>query len=98
MGRGEVIVEEALFQALKNKSIKGAAIDVWWNEKIRPVDNNPVYPYQLPFHTLDNIVMSPHWAASPMSDLDRWDDVITNIINLSEGMPLLNLVDINNGY
>ena len=31
IGRGQVIVEEDLFEALKNKKLFGAGLDVWWN-------------------------------------------------------------------
>ena len=98
MGRGEIIVEEALFHALQNGTIKGAALDVWWNERVKSLNGEKVYPYSLPFHTLDNIVMSPHRAASPMSDLKRWDPVIQNIIHLKTGQALNSLGNIKSGY
>ncbi len=98
IGRGEIIQEEALYNALKNATIKGAALDVWWNEREPIEKDNKVYPFRLPFHQLDNLVMSPHRGASPMSDLVRWDPVIRNIIYLKAGLPLLNIVDIDHGY
>lgn len=52
--RGEVIDEQALYQALKGGTIAGAAIDVFDPEPPRP--DNPLF-------TLDNIILSPHSAA-----------------------------------
>jgi D-3-phosphoglycerate dehydrogenase len=52
--RGGIINETDLAEALKNKTIAGAALDVYTSE---PFENNP-------FIGLDNIVMTPHLAAS----------------------------------
>lgn len=52
--RGGIINEADLAEALKNKTIAGAALDVYTTE---PFENNP-------FIGLDNIVMTPHLAAS----------------------------------
>lgn len=52
--RGGIINEQELAEALKNKVIAGAALDVYTTE---PFENNP-------FIGLDNIVMTPHLAAS----------------------------------
>ncbi|SFH02928.1 D-3-phosphoglycerate dehydrogenase [Desulfotomaculum arcticum] len=52
--RGGVVNEEDLYQALKNKSIAGAAVDVFAKEP--PAKDNPLF-------TLENIVVTPHIAA-----------------------------------
>jgi D-3-phosphoglycerate dehydrogenase len=52
--RGGIVNEQELAEALKNKVIAGAALDVYTSE---PFENNP-------FIGLDNIVMTPHLAAS----------------------------------
>ncbi len=52
--RGGIINEQDLADALKNGDIAGAALDVYTAE---PFENNP-------FIGLDNIVMTPHLAAS----------------------------------
>ncbi len=53
--RGSVIDEPALIENLKNKKIRGAALDVFWNEPL-PADSM--------FHLLDNVILSPHCAGS----------------------------------
>lgn len=99
VGRGKVVNEEALYHALKNGSIKGAAIDVWYDYGAEPDDVGKTYPYRFPFHELDNLLLSPHRAASPMSDLGRWDEVIENLRRYANGeLPFLNEVDLERGY
>jgi glyoxylate reductase len=53
--RGQVIDEIALIKALKEKKIKGAALDVFEKEPT-PLDN--------PLVKLDNVVLSPHCASA----------------------------------
>ena len=52
--RGGIIDEADLFEALSNKRIAGAALDVYVNEP----------PKDSPLLSLDNIVLTPHLGAS----------------------------------
>ncbi|GAH17802.1 unnamed protein product, partial [marine sediment metagenome] len=56
MARGGVVNEQALYDALKNKKIGGACIDVFSKEPIDPKD--------APFIGLDNCITTPHLGAS----------------------------------
>jgi phosphoglycerate dehydrogenase-like enzyme len=58
VGRGETIQEEAMYNALKDNILKGAAIDVWYKYP----GKNPelVMPANFSFWELPNVVMSPH--------------------------------------
>ena len=99
VGRGPIVEEQSLYDALKNKHIAGAAIDVWYDYRPVPDGNDKKYPYHFPFHELDNIVMSPHRAASPFDDLQRWDEVIENITRFATGSgEIKNQVDIDREY
>lgn len=51
LGRGEVVDEDALLQALKERRIAGAALDVFCQEPL-PADH--------PFWGLDNVILTPH--------------------------------------
>lgn len=53
ISRGDVIDEEALYRALKEKRIRGAALDVFKNE---PPTNSPLLG-------LENVVLTPHMGA-----------------------------------
>lgn len=50
-GRGGIVDEQALYEALKNKSIWGAGLDVFEQEPL-PLDH--------PLQTLDNLTVTPH--------------------------------------
>ncbi|MFX1319718.1 MAG: NAD(P)-dependent oxidoreductase [Promethearchaeota archaeon] len=99
VARGAIVNQKALYQILKEREIAGAAIDVWYTYQPEPDENGRKYPYEKPFHTLDNILLSPHHAASPFDDLDRWDEVIDNITRFAKGeRDFINVVDVERGY
>ncbi len=99
VARGAIIEEKALFQALDNQQLSGAALDVWYNYQPQADSEGRKYPYTLPFHQLDNVLLSPHRAASPFSDLKRWDEVVENITRFAtDTSPLLNVVDLEEEY
>ena len=52
--RGNLVDEDDLINALEKKEIKGAALDVFKNE---PLEESG-------FYNLDNIILTPHIAAS----------------------------------
>lgn len=58
--RGEVVDETALYEALQQKKIAGAGLDVFNKEPVDP--NNPLLK-------LDNVVVSPHCAGTTW---DTW--------------------------
>lgn len=97
MSRGAVLNEEALFHALRSKTIKRAAIDVWYNYKPEALDGKK-YPFNFDFHKLDNAVLSPHRGGSPDTDLVRWNDVIENLRNFANNQPYFNVVNLEAGY
>lgn len=99
IARGPVVNEEALYQALHDRIIDGAAIDVWYEYKPVPDEEGRKRPYHFPFHTLPNVVLSPHRADSPEDDLIRWEDVLVNMRKVYEGKTdFLNRVDLTRGY
>ena len=89
VGRGAVVEEAALFDALKSKRIRGATIDVWYGEY--PSRDNPrVAPAHLPFHELDNLYMTPHTSGWTTGMIDRrWTGIAGNLDRLACGEPLL---------
>jgi phosphoglycerate dehydrogenase-like enzyme len=99
ISRGIVVDEEALYNALKEKTIAGAGIDVWYDYQPEPDVDNRKYPTKFPFYELDNVVLSPHRGASPMDDLKRWDEVIENITRFASGRnDFINVVQLDRAY
>jgi phosphoglycerate dehydrogenase-like enzyme len=99
VSRGSVVNEESLFNALKENKILGAAIDVWYEYSPEEDENGLRFPFHYPFETLTNIILSPHRAASPFSDLKRWDEVIENIKRHYKGLDnYLNVVELDREY
>ena len=99
VSRGEIIDEESLFNALQENHIQGAAIDVWYNYTPESNKEGKKFPYHFPFHTLDNIILSPHRGYSPFNDLLRWNEVIENISRMAQGrQDFINTVNLEEEY
>src|SRR6056297_108124 len=97
VGRGNIINEAALYKALENKMIKGAAIDTWWNY---PGNNNKKNcgPGEYDFSIFDNIIYSPHRSSHIKNrEYYRVNDLINILNNLYEGK-VINRVDLEKGY
>lgn len=100
VGRGNTVVEEALFTALKEKEISGAAIDVWYNYPVHESDWAKTPPANFPFYTLDNIIISPHRAGGlgmEENEVFRVEE-ITKILRRIVDNPDLSGIDLNIGY
>ena len=90
VGRGPLVQERALFDALAGGVIKSAAIDVWYRY---PVNQSGCAPSDLPFEKLPNILMTPHSSGVTRDTFaGRAGDVADNIGRLARGEPLRNLV------
>lgn len=91
VGRGPVIDEQALYEALKNRRIGGAVIDTWYQY---PTATQPeCAPSRFDFAALDNVLMTPHmsgWTAGTVRR--RQETLADNIARLSRGEPLLNVL------
>jgi phosphoglycerate dehydrogenase-like enzyme len=91
VGRGPVVDEKALFDALKQKRIKGAVIDTWYQYPNAQRPECP--PSQFDFSSLDNVLMTPHmsgWTAGMLSR--RQVTIADNIRRMVKGQGLLNCV------
>ncbi|MDE1994718.1 MAG: NAD(P)-binding domain-containing protein [Rhizobiaceae bacterium] len=91
ISRAEMIGERALYQALLNREIAGAYLDVWY---CYPSAAEPdVAPSTMPFHTLPNAICTPHSSAWTHGLIERrYRFVADNITRLRNGEPLRNLV------
>lgn len=104
VGRGAVIDEKALLDALKSgperansgpeginsERIRGAALDVFATEPL---------PAGHPFYALDNVLLSPHTAdRSPESRSRAVQFFLENFERFRNGEPLENVVNKHAGY
>lgn len=97
VGRNNCIDEAALYNALKSGTLAGAAIDTW-REKQRD-KNKPLKPFDVPFDTLDNIVLSSHKAMQAYDGHLKYVlDTTDNVVSYINGNTPRNIVDYNKGY
>ncbi|HME10899.1 MAG TPA: D-2-hydroxyacid dehydrogenase [Bryobacteraceae bacterium] len=90
VGRGPVIVESALIEALETAQIRGAALDVF--------DQEPLAAGH-PFYKMENVLLSPHCADHIPGWLELAVDVfLENTRRFVKGEPLRNIVDKQAGY
>jgi len=88
VGRAPVINEDALFDALSERTIAGAGLDVWYQY---PVPGQIRLPSRRPFQELDNVVMTPHKPTVETMEF-RWGEIAKNIARHMSGQPLVNVV------
>jgi D-3-phosphoglycerate dehydrogenase len=82
--RGELVDEEALIEALRSGKLAAAAVDVYAEE-----------PYAGPLLELDNVVATPHLAASTEEAQDRAGVIVAEqVVAALEGGLVTNAVNI----
>jgi phosphoglycerate dehydrogenase-like enzyme len=90
IGRGEVIDESALIDALKAGKIGGAGLDVFEKEPL---------PKESPIWDLENVILTPHMSGANRGYMDKACALFAdNLRRFSAGQPLLNVVDRQLGY
>lgn len=90
IGRGPVVDETALLQALEAGKIRGAALDVF---NVEPL------PAEHPFYKMSNVLLSPHTADRVEGFMEpAVEAFLENLRRFLEGQPLENLVDKHGGY
>ena len=90
IGRGGVVHEQELIEALNQKVIAGAALDVTEEEPL---------PETSPLWSMENVVLTPHHSGLSEKYMDRAiDRFCLNLRAFLNGEPLPNLVDKELGY
>ena len=85
VARGPIVDKQAMFNALIEKRISGAAFDVFWDEPARPDDK---------FLKLENFVLTPHIAGWTRESVEAIAGVIAaNIARVVDGKTPLTLVN-----
>jgi len=80
--RGPVVDEQALIEALKNRVIAGAGLDVF--------DLEPL-PFDSPLTQLDNVILAPHIGGGTGGAREKqMADVLENVTRFVQGESILN--------
>jgi D-2-hydroxyacid dehydrogenase (NADP+) len=90
ISRGGVLNHNDLVAALRDHRLAGAALDVFPEEPLPP--DNPLWK-------LPNVLISPHVSGNtPFYDTRAAELFTINLRHYLAGEPLLNLVNIKEGY
>lgn len=90
VSRGEIVVEEDLVDALKNKIIKAAALDVFHKEPL---------PENSPLWDAPNIFLTPHCTASSPQYINRTMKIfVENLRHFPDTSTMMNVIDKSRGY
>lgn len=91
IARAKIIDQQALLRVLKEKKIRGAALDVFEQEPL---------PTNSELYTLPNVFLTPHTAG--VATREHWPRMIRlfteNLHRYLSGQPLMNVVDLMAGY
>ena len=91
VGRGAVIDEKALYDALMARQIGGAVIDTWY--QYPTPTQAECAPSQFDFASLDNVLMTPHMSGWTSGTVRRRQETLAdNIGRLSRGEALINVL------
>ncbi len=90
IGRGQLVDDAALVDALTSRHLGGAALDVFAHEPLDPAS---------PYWDLPNVIITPHTSGAME---DYWATLVAlfadNLQRFERGAPLLNVVDKSAGY
>ncbi|MEU5315853.1 D-2-hydroxyacid dehydrogenase [Streptomyces sp. NPDC021056] len=90
VGRGQLVVEDALADALRKRWIAGAALDVFEHEPLGP--DSPLW--QVP-----ELIVSPHMSGDTIGWREELGSQFLELYDRwAAGKPLLNVVDKKRGY
>lgn len=101
VGRGPVVDEAALYEALRSGRLAGAGLDVWYRYPEGDEARTSTLPSAYPFHELDNVVLSPHCGGgfgSSFTERERMLHLAEIVNAIHRGEPAPNRVDLALGY
>jgi phosphoglycerate dehydrogenase-like enzyme len=91
VARAEIVDEDALYDALAERSIAGAVLDVWYRY---PRESGPTLPSTRRFHQLPNVLMTPHVSGWTDGMIDARAKLIAeNTRRVADRETPLNLVE-----
>jgi phosphoglycerate dehydrogenase-like enzyme len=99
VGRGAIVEEEALYEALRSGHLHSAGLDVWYAYPEDEESRRDTAPSRFPFQELDNVVMSPHRGGDTMDIAPLRMAALADLLNAAaRGEEIPNRVDLERGY
>jgi len=90
IGRGPVVVESALIEALRSGALAGAGLDVFEREPLSTAS---------PLWDMPNVIVSPHIGGDVAGTPSAFTDAfLANLVRYMAGQPLQNVVDKHLGF
>ncbi|UCF69026.1 MAG: D-2-hydroxyacid dehydrogenase [Acidobacteriota bacterium] len=90
VGRGELVDDDALIEALESGRLGGAGLDVFSNEPL--ARDHPLWSHP-------RVVLTPHVAGTDPRYMERVTELFErNLARFIEGQPLLDVIDKKAGY
>lgn len=90
IGRGEVLDEAALIEALRSGHLGGAGLDVFEHEPL---------PSESPLWEMENVILTPHMSGANRGYMDKACELFAeNLRRFTANRTLLNVVDPRLGY
>jgi phosphoglycerate dehydrogenase-like enzyme len=91
IARAAILDEDALYAALRERRLGGAALDVWWQRW--SMAHPDVRSSRHPFHQLPNVLMTPRCSGFTDGTAERrWSAVAGNLDRVARGDRLANVV------
>jgi len=99
IGRGPIVNQYALYDALKEGHLRAAGSDVWYNYPDSKDARKNTPPADVPFGDLDNFVLSPH-RGGLVEDVEKQRaQALAKLLNAANrGYEIPNKVDLDAGY
>lgn len=99
VARGDVIDEEALYEALSSGHLGGAGLDVWYRYPDSEEARALTLPADRPFHELESVVLSPHRAGHGRgTEAARAGELARLLGAAARGEAIPYPVDLDRGY
>ena len=99
VGRGPIVDQYALYEALKSGHLRAAGADVWYHYPPSAEESKNVPPADVPFNELDNFVMSPHRGGLTTDTEPLRMTHLARLLNAAaRGEEMPNKIDLELGY
>lgn len=99
VARGDVIDEDALYEALASGRLGGAGLDVWYRYPESEEARASTLPASRPFHDLENVVLSPHRAGHGRGTERARAMYLARLLDAAaQGETIPHRIDLDRGY